>query len=177
MWTLPSCARRVIRAGSLLAPESWRQYPARTSLVSPLHTGVVSRHARATLKVAWHICRTLWGSWKELTLGARQNKVNAHIVLPGTHHSTRCMRLKSWHQLKHNGQFMYNYVLFVQVSYQARFCLQISYPATLFTMLMGFFNRGSFIIHIRLPGTSKAFTFSVFLPGARVHIVLPAAQR
>ena len=55
MWTLPSCARRVIRAHSLqtlhvLAPESLREYPARTSLVSPLHTGgVVSRHARATL--------------------------------------------------------------------------------------------------------------------------------
>ena len=49
MWTLPSCARRVIRARSLLAPESWREYPARTSLVSPLHTGVVSHHARSTL--------------------------------------------------------------------------------------------------------------------------------
>ena len=34
-----------------LLPESWREYPARTSLVSPLHTGVVSRHARATLIV------------------------------------------------------------------------------------------------------------------------------
>ena len=49
MWTLPSCARRVIRARSLLAPESWREYPARTSLVSLLHTAVVLRHARATL--------------------------------------------------------------------------------------------------------------------------------
>ena len=49
--TLPSCARRVIRAHSLLAPESWREYPARTSLVSPLHTGVVLRHARATSRV------------------------------------------------------------------------------------------------------------------------------
>ena len=37
------------RARSLLAPESGREYPARTSLVSPLHTGVVSCHARATL--------------------------------------------------------------------------------------------------------------------------------
>ena len=51
MWTLPSCARRVICARSLLAPESRREYPARTSLVSPLHTGVVSRHARATLRL------------------------------------------------------------------------------------------------------------------------------
>ena len=39
----------MIRARSLLAPESWREYPARTSLVSPLHTGVVSRHTRAIL--------------------------------------------------------------------------------------------------------------------------------
>ena len=43
MWTLPSCARRVIRARSLLAPESWREYPVRTSLVSSLHTGVYGR--------------------------------------------------------------------------------------------------------------------------------------
>ena len=50
MWTLPSCARRVIRARSLLTPDSRREYPARTSLVSPLQTGVVSRHVRATLK-------------------------------------------------------------------------------------------------------------------------------
>ena len=35
----------------ILAPESWREYPARTSLVSPLHAGVVSRHARATLNL------------------------------------------------------------------------------------------------------------------------------
>ena len=49
MWTLPYCTRHVLRARSLLAPESWREYPARTSLVSPLHTGVVdSRHTRAT---------------------------------------------------------------------------------------------------------------------------------
>ena len=54
--TLPSCARRVIRARSLLAPESWREYPVRTSLVSPLHTGVVSRHARATLKMILSTC-------------------------------------------------------------------------------------------------------------------------
>ena len=47
MWTLPSCARRVIRARSVHADGI--EYPARTSLVSPLHTGVVSRHARPTL--------------------------------------------------------------------------------------------------------------------------------
>ena len=57
------------------------------------------------------------------------------------------------------------YVLLVIISYQARFCLQISYPAILFTMLMGFLNRGSFIIHILLLGTSNAFTLSVFPAG------------
>ena len=71
MWTLPSCAHGEIRAHSLLASESRREYPARTSLVSPLHTGVVSRHARATLnalnlsnlqyvaKILSHVMKTL----------------------------------------------------------------------------------------------------------------------
>ena len=106
------------------------------------------------------------------SVGAWKNDVKAHVVLPGTHHSARCMRLNSWHLLQPiaNSSFV---CLFVEISYQARFCLQISYPAILFTMLMGFLNRGSFIIHAFLPGTSKAFTLSVYLPGARVHIVLP----
>ena len=51
------------------------------------------------------------------------------------------------------------------------------YPAILFTMPMGFLNHGSFIIHILLPGTSKAFTLSVFLPGACFYIVLPGTLR
>ena len=66
--------------------------------------------------------------------------------------------------------------MFVEISYQARFCLQISYPAIWFTMLMWFFNCGSFIVHALLPGTSKVFTLSVFLPGARIHIFLPGMQ-
>ena len=56
MWTLPSCTRCMILAHSLLAPESWREYPTWTRLVSPLHTGVVSRHARATFSYMISIC-------------------------------------------------------------------------------------------------------------------------
>ena len=55
------------------------------------------------------------------------------------------------------------YILFVEISYQARFCFQKEYPAILFTMLMGFLKRGGFNVHILLPGISKAFTLLVFL--------------
>ena len=67
--------------------------------------------------------------------------------------------------------------LFVIISYQARFCLQISYPAILFTMLVGFLNHGNFIVDILLSETSKAFTLSGSLPGASIHIVLLSTQR
>ena len=155
-----------------------------------------------------------------ISLGARQNDLNAHIVLPGAHRSTRCIRLKSWRILQHHirttpqednsppyrfwswwvvlfrgsgpsgelswwgivlgivvlvgngwalflsggelsswGVVHFNtspiyhlYVLFVENSYQARFCLEIYHPAILFTMLLGLLNRGSFIVHIHLPG-------------------------
>ena len=63
-------------------------------------------------------------------------------------------------------QFCHLYVLFVKISYQAIFCLQISYPAILFTMLTGFLNCGGFIIHALLPGTSKVFKLSGF---CRMH--------
>ena len=70
------------------------------------------------------------------------------------------------------------YVIFVEslYMYQARFCVQISYPAILFTMLMGFLNLGSFIVHALLLGTSKAFTLSGLLPGACVHVLLPGTH-
>ena len=67
--------------------------------------------------------------------------------------------------------------IFSEFSYQNRFCLQISHPAILFTMLKGFLNCGRFIFHILLLGTRKAFTFSVFLPEASVHIVLLGTQQ
>ena len=56
------------------------------------------------------------------------------------------------------------YVLFVEILYQARFGLQISYPAILFTILIEFLNCGSFIVHALLTLTSKAFTYSFFMP-------------
>ena len=40
------------------------------------------------------------------------------------------------------------YVLFVEISYQARFCLQILYPEIFFTLLQGILNHGSFIVRI-----------------------------
>ena len=46
------------------------------------------------------------------------------------------------------------YVLFVKISYKARYCLQIS-PAILFTMLMGSLNRGIFIVHALLLGKKQ----------------------
>ena len=63
------------------------------------------------------------------------------VVLPGTHCSARCMHFKSWHQLQPIANLLLD-VLFVEISYQARFCLQISNPAILFTRLVRFFNLG-----------------------------------
>ena len=67
-------------------------------------------------------------------------------------------------------------VLLVEILYQAKFCLQISHPAILFSMQIEFLSRQNFIVHILLPGTCKAFTLSVFLPGARFHVVLPGIR-
>ena len=74
-------------------------------------------------------------------------------------------------------QFIICMFSFNEISYQAKFCLQISHPAILFTMLMGFLNHGNFIVDALLPGTSKAFTLSVFLPGTHIYILLPGTQR
>ena len=99
------------------------------------------------------------------------------IVLPGQAHLFEVLTPTSTYR-----KFIIFKVLFVIFSYKARFCLQMSYPAILFTMLMGFLNRGSFIIHALLPGTSKvgvfsmAFTLSVFLLGAHIHILLPGTE-
>ena len=92
------------------------------------------------------------------------------IILPDAH-------IKSF-DTYFNLSPIYNlYVLFVKISYQARFCLQISYHASLFTMLIGFLNCGSFIIHALLPGISRACTLSVFLLAACVHVLLPGTRR
>ena len=62
-------------------------------------------------KICSHVFQTL-----VIILGARQNDVNARVVLPGTCHFASHMHLKSWHLLHPIAK--------------VRFCLQISsYPA------------------------------------------------
>ena len=98
----------------------------------------------------------------------RRTMWTQRVILPWTHLSARCMHLSL--DTHFNPSPIYHlYVLFLESSYQARFCLQISHPAILFTMLKGFLNCGSYIVHILLLGTHKEFTLSVFLPGARSH--------
>ena len=107
---------------------------------------------------------------------ARQNDVNAHIILPGAHRSARHMR-RTFDTCFTLSLIYHMYVLFVWISYQARFGVKISYPVIVFTMVIGLLNCGSFIVHILLLGTSKVFTLSVFLPCACVHVLLPGTQR
>ena len=111
-----------------------------------------------------------------ISLCARQNDVNAHVILPGAHRSARHMR-RTFDTCFTLSLIYHLYVLFVWISYQARFGLKISYPAIVFTMVIGLLNCGSFIVHILLLGTSKVFTLSVFLPCACVHVLLPGTQR
>ena len=101
------------------------------------------------------------------------------VVLLGTHHSARRMlTCRSFDNYFNLSPIYHLYVLFVEISYLARFSLHISHPAIIFTMLIGFLNYGSFlnIVHALLPGTSKALTLSVFLLGASVHIPMPDIQ-
>ena len=64
-----------------------------------------------------------------IPLGAWQDRVNACIALPGTHRSAKRMLLKSYVNL--------SIVLFVKISHQARFCLQI-YPAIFKSWVLSF---------------------------------------
>ena len=107
--------------------------------------------------------------WRHTSSCARQNDVNAHVILPGAHRSARHMR-RTFDTCFTLSLIYHLYVLFVWISYQARFGLKISYPAIVL-------NCGSFIVHILLLGTSKVFTLSVFLPCACVHDLLPGTQR
>ena len=76
------------------------------------------------------------------------------------------------------------YVSFFKISYQGRFCLQISYPAILFTMLKGFLNCRSFIVHILLLGTKRshcqfscrAHTFTSFCQAHNNTTFTPSAN-
>ena len=124
--------------------------------------GMVSKLSIAGLApLSWYtaICRvpgrttlTHTSFWREL------------IVLPGT-----CVELLT--PASPLSLIYHLYVLFVWISYQARFGLKISYPAIVFTTLViGLLNCGSFIVHILLLGKSKVFTLSVFLPCVCVHV-------
>ena len=108
---------------------------------------------------------------------ARQKDANAHVILPGAHRSTRHVRRTFDTCFTLSLIYHILYVLFVWISYQTRFGLKISYPAIVFTMVIGLLNCGSFIVHILLLGTSKVFTLSVFLPCACVHVLLPGTRR
>ena len=92
--------------------------------------------------------------------GAQKNDVNAHIVLPRTHCSARCMHLNSWHLLQAIPNVSYcMFHLSKLYVYQARLCLQISYPAILFTA-NGIFKLWEFY-HSRLFAGKKE---SVHIP-------------
>ena len=83
---------------------------------------------------SWHT-HTHTHTHKQKKNSARENDVNAYVILPGTHHSAGgCVW--SLDTYFNPAPIDHLYVLFVEISYQARFCLQISYPAILFTMLM-----------------------------------------
>ena len=62
---------------------------------------------------------------------ARQNDVNAHVILPGAHRSARHMR-RTFDTCFTLSLIYHLYVLFVWISYQARFGLKISYPVIVF---------------------------------------------
>ena len=102
--------------------------------------------------------------------------MNAHVILPGAHRSARHVR-RTFDTCFTLSLIYHLYVLFVWISYQARFGLKISYPAIVFTMVIWLLNCGSFIVHILLLRTSKVFTLSVFLPCACVHVLLPGTRR
>ena len=75
-----------------------------------------------------------------VSLGAWQNDVNTCIVLPGTHPSAMAGACV-WSLDTYIPLPIYHfYVLFVDISYQAWFCLQISSPAILFDNVNGMFK-------------------------------------
>ena len=67
---------------------------------------------------------------------ARQKDVNSHVILPGNSSFCQTHTLKVLTPTSTYRQFIICMSYFVKMSYQARFCLQISYHASLFTMLL-----------------------------------------
>ena len=78
----------------------------------------------------------------EISLGAWKSIVNAGILLPGTHHSARRMCLKSWHLLQ-----VQPIANLSKIHTKLNVIIQISYPASLFTMLMGFSHHEFYYSH------------------------------
>ena len=80
------------------------------------------------------------------------------------------MPLKSWHlhvlQPVANLSFVSFYLWTFHT--KARICLQILYPAILFTMLMEFLNRGSWILHILFAGNKQSIHIVNF-PAGHTH--------
>ena len=102
--------------------------------------------------------------------------MNAHVILLVTHLPGTCV----WSLDTYFNLLPINHlnILFVKISYQARFCLRISYPVILFTMRMRFFNRGSFIVRALSAGNKQSVHIVSFsLLGARIHIFLPGTQQ
>ena len=147
-----------VRAHNLLRPPKWKSWIRPSTLCSTFYT----------------FCECLVSLSQRKPSYARQKDANAHVILPGAH---RARHMHRTFDTCFTLSLIYNlYVLFVWSSYQARFGLKISYPAIVFTMVIGLLNCGSFIVHILLLGTSKVFTLSVFLPCACVHVLLPGTR-
>ena len=95
------------------------------------------RELISAIKFVWSLNRWLPGrmGWKQC------------CIFPGTHCSARsmCLSLDTYFNLSPSYHL---YVLFVEISDHVRFCLQISYSAILFTMIMEFVNYGSFIVYV-----------------------------
>ena len=90
--------------------------------------------ARNNTRSAKHKYKTMY-----IASYARQKDANAHVILTGAHRSARHMRRTF--DTCFTLSLIYNfYVLFVWISYQARFGLKISYPAIVFTMVIGLLN-------------------------------------
>ena len=125
-----------------------------------------SFYVQLTFTVPW-LVKSHWFFIQLLWLCAWKKDINAFVVLPGAY----IWRFDSYFNLSP----MYH----LYVSYLSKFHSKlskilssnvISCKSLLFTMQLGFFNRGSFIVHALLPGTSKAFTLLVFLPGAHAFM-------
>ena len=109
-------------------------------------------------------------------LCARQKDVNAH-VLPGRHHSARCARLKFRHLIQPVAYL--SFVCLICQNCIPSKLLSSNIIPMLFTLLIGFSNHRSFIVHAVLPGRCKAFTLSffIFITGAHVYILLPGTHQ